>query len=152
MTTAVCFDKAAKKDDLDLNRLYGELQKKLEEDDWQKLRIAQRLWLKFRDATCAAEPQLYTTGSAAPTVYSACLEAQTRQRIKDLHTTYDWLLSKSGDLASHHRRATHRKTPSMKCLINGDFGNLPALIAATASSDAARRGMRLRIWVQSLGV
>ena len=92
--TAVCFDKAAKNDDLDLNRLNGELQKKLEEDDRQKLRIAQRLWLQFRDTTCAAERQLYTTGSAAPTVYSACLEAQTRQRIKDLHTTYDWLLSK----------------------------------------------------------
>jgi uncharacterized protein YecT (DUF1311 family) len=92
--TAVCFDKAAKKDDLDLNRFYGELQQKLQEGDQEKLRIAQRLWLQFRDATCAAERQLYTTGSAAPTVYSACLEAQTRQRTKDLHTTYDWLLSK----------------------------------------------------------
>ena len=43
----------------------------------------------------------------------------------------------------------------MKYLINGDFGNLPALIAATASSDAARRGMRLRIgcrvWAYDIG-
>jgi uncharacterized protein YecT (DUF1311 family) len=92
--TTQCFDEAAKSTDLELNHFYRTLQTKLAGEDQEKLRTAQRQWLQFRDANCAAERQLYTGGSAASMVYQACLEADTRARTQELHTMYDWRLNK----------------------------------------------------------
>jgi len=92
--TAQCFYEAAKKANSDLNRFYGILQRKLSPGNQEKLQATQRVWVRFRDANCEAERQLYTGGSAAPMVFQSCIEADTRERTKELHTMYDWLIDK----------------------------------------------------------
>ena len=56
--------------------------------DQNRLQIAQRLWVQYRQANCEAERGLYDGGSAAPSVYYACLASDTRQRITELNTMY----------------------------------------------------------------
>lgn len=75
-----CFISASKTADERLNKVYSRIREVLSADEQRDLQAAQRLWLKFRDANCSAERNLYARGSAAPTVYAACLESDTRQR------------------------------------------------------------------------
>lgn len=92
--TANCFGRALKDADGNLQHLYERLKEKLPADDFTRLQAAQRLWLKYRDANCAAEYNLYGGGTAGPIAHLACLEADTRTRIAELHTMYDWQLEK----------------------------------------------------------
>lgn len=48
------------------------------------LRAAQRAWVTFRDAACAAEGYAMHGGSAAPLLIYGCLARLTRQRTEDL--------------------------------------------------------------------
>jgi len=89
-----CFVAASKLQDKKLNELYQQALKVVESDDITQLQKAQRVWLRFRDATCSAEKALYQGGSAQPMVYYACLEAETRYRVKDLEDTYEWRIEK----------------------------------------------------------
>lgn len=91
-----CFVSASKAADERLNKIYSRIREVLSADEQRDLQAAQRLWLKFRDANCAAERNLYAGGSAAPTVYAACIEADTQQRTSDLKAMYDWRLEKFG--------------------------------------------------------
>ena len=63
-------------------------------DEQKDLQSAQRLWLKFRDANCAAERHLYEGGSAAQMVYAACMEADTRGRTAEIEKMYGWRMVK----------------------------------------------------------
>lgn len=45
---------------------------------------AQRKWIAFRDAACAAEAAPYDGGSIRPQVHATCLERLTRRRTEDL--------------------------------------------------------------------
>ena len=90
----LCLDRARKKVDGELNRFYGVVLSKLEAPNQEKLRAAQRLWVQYRDQECEAESGLYEGGSAMPIVFSACLESETRHRLKDLHDGYDWVMDK----------------------------------------------------------
>ena len=90
-----CFDKAYKAADSGLNQMYGQISKVLQPDDLQRLKVAQRLWIQFRDATCLAESNLYIGGTASAPAYSACLEELTRQRTADLKTIYGWVIANS---------------------------------------------------------
>jgi uncharacterized protein YecT (DUF1311 family) len=63
-------------------------------DELVKLKVAQRLWIQFRDANCSAEHELYLGGSAASMVEYACLEAVTRHRTEELNVMYVWRLEK----------------------------------------------------------
>ena len=90
-----CFDRAYKAADGGLNQKYSQILKVLQPDDLQRLKVAQRLWIQFRDATCTAESDLYTGGTASAPAYSACLEELTRQRAADLKTTYGWVIANS---------------------------------------------------------
>jgi uncharacterized protein YecT (DUF1311 family) len=94
--TTRCFFDAYKKADEDLNRVYSKLPKVLAPEEIEKMRVAQRLWVQFRDANCAAEKDLYAGGSAAYMVWAACMEADTRQRTVELKTMYGWRFIKSG--------------------------------------------------------
>lgn len=67
-----------------MNSVYNKVLKVLSTSDHDKLQVAQRLWIRFRDANCTAERELYGEGSAAPMVYAACLAADTRQRTAEL--------------------------------------------------------------------
>lgn len=80
--------------DAESNATYSSIRKILSPAEQEKLRTAQRLWLQFRDANCAAERDLYVGGSAAPAVYAACLAADTRQRTAELKKIYGWRLEK----------------------------------------------------------
>ncbi len=91
-----CFISASKTADERLNRIYRRIREVLSADEQQEMQAAQRLWLKFRDANCSAERDLYAGGSAAPMVYAACVEADTRQRTNDLKVMYGWRLEKFG--------------------------------------------------------
>jgi uncharacterized protein YecT (DUF1311 family) len=90
-----CFDKAYKTADSGLSQRYSEISKVLQPDDLQRLKVAQRLWIQFRDATCTAESNLYNGGTASAPAYSACLEELTRQRTEDLKTIYGWVIANS---------------------------------------------------------
>lgn len=48
------------------------------------LRDAQRAWITFRDAACAAEGFLFRGGSMEPFMVSSCLATLTRQRTQAL--------------------------------------------------------------------
>ena len=48
------------------------------------LRAAQRAWIAFRDADCAAEAAFWEGGSAQPMILYGCLEMITLQRTDDL--------------------------------------------------------------------
>ncbi|MBB5345166.1 lysozyme inhibitor LprI family protein [Tunturibacter empetritectus] len=90
-----CFDKAYKAADGGLNQRFSQISKVLQADDLQRLKVAQRLWIQFRDATCTAESNLYNGGTASAPAYSACLEELTRQRTADLETIYGWVIANS---------------------------------------------------------
>ncbi|WP_084080130.1 lysozyme inhibitor LprI family protein [Edaphobacter aggregans] len=89
-----CFFRAYKEADQELNRTLALIRTVVDGDELTKLRAAQNLWIKFRDANCAAERELYSGGSAASMVYAACMEADTRQRTAELKTMYGWRLEK----------------------------------------------------------
>jgi uncharacterized protein YecT (DUF1311 family) len=91
-----CFISASKTADERLNKIYIRVREVLSSDEQKDLQAAERLWLKFRDANCSAERNLYAGGSAAPTVYAACIEADTRERTTDLKAMYGWRLEKFG--------------------------------------------------------
>jgi uncharacterized protein YecT (DUF1311 family) len=71
-----------------LNQTYQEVLRQLNTDYQQptreKLIKAQRLWVQFRDADCAAQESLYDGGTVHTVVYLQCLRDLTSQRIKDL--------------------------------------------------------------------
>jgi uncharacterized protein YecT (DUF1311 family) len=90
-----CFDKAYKAADSGLNQTYSQISKVLQPDELEQLKVAQRLWIQFRDATCTAESNLYNGGTASAPAYSACLEELTRQRTADLKTIYGWVIANS---------------------------------------------------------
>jgi uncharacterized protein YecT (DUF1311 family) len=79
-----CFAEAFREASKRLNDIYAKVLETLPTDAQKELQEAELLWLRFRDANCAVEHDLYRGGSAAPTVLSACLEALTRQRADDL--------------------------------------------------------------------
>ncbi len=52
------------------------------------LRTAQRAWITYRDAACAAEAAPYEGGSIQPLIRTSCLKKLTERRSADLHETY----------------------------------------------------------------
>ena len=94
--TASCFDNAYKLADHDLNILYGRIQKTVQPNELAALVQAERLWVKYRDATCNAERTLYGGGSGGSPTYLACLSAETEARHKSLLRSYGWRLEKFG--------------------------------------------------------
>jgi len=89
-----CFITEARVADQELNLVYNKMRKVLSPTEQSMLQTAQRLWVQFRDANCAAERELYGDGSAAPMVHAACLAADTRQRTAELNVMYGWRLEK----------------------------------------------------------
>ena len=90
---ANCFAHAREHADRELQKFYEQVRTKLP-DDFPDLQKAERLWIQFRDVTCNTERDFYTGGTAAPVVYEACMEEETRIRVKDLRTMYQWRLNK----------------------------------------------------------
>ena len=74
--------------DAELNSLYQDVRKRLDEHDANRLIATEKLWIQYRDANCEAERALYGLGTGAGPAYLACLEAMTRERTKELRITY----------------------------------------------------------------
>jgi uncharacterized protein YecT (DUF1311 family) len=89
-----CFVAESQSAEKELNSFLGEIQKVLNAANQNRLQVAQRSWVQYRQANCEAERGLYDGGSAAPMVYYACLAADTRHRISELTTMYGWILEK----------------------------------------------------------
>jgi uncharacterized protein YecT (DUF1311 family) len=77
-------DKYQKADE-ELNKVYQQLVAKLSQEQKQKLKTAQTAWIQFRDAHCECEASFTAEGGSleSPLKY-ACLESETRARIKQL--------------------------------------------------------------------
>lgn len=73
-----------KKADAELNRVYQQLLPKVEGEHKEKLKIAQRAWIAFRDAHCEYEAFSFEGGTMQPLIRFSCLEAATRERTKQL--------------------------------------------------------------------
>ena len=77
-------DKYQKADD-ELNKVYQQLVAKLSVEQKQKLRTAQTAWIQYRDAHCECEASFTAEGGSLEAhLKYACLESQTRTRIKEL--------------------------------------------------------------------
>jgi uncharacterized protein YecT (DUF1311 family) len=70
--------------DLTLNASYRSLLHRLPMDRQDKLRVAQRAWLAFRDAECRFRMSAETGGTDAPLVQDGCLISLDTARGKDL--------------------------------------------------------------------
>ena len=77
-----------------MNLFFGDIRKVLSKSEFEKLQAAQRLWVQFREANCVAEKSLYDGGSAAPMVYAACMESDTRKRAEELRAMFGWRIEK----------------------------------------------------------
>ena len=89
-----CFMEEHQRADRELNLLYNKIRQALSPTEQGQLQSAQRLWIQFRDANCAAERALYGGGAAAPMAHEACLAADTQQRTAELNVMYGWRLEK----------------------------------------------------------
>ncbi len=81
-----CAADALKRQDQELNRLYGQMQSRLKRDDPAKalLTQAQRQWIGFRDAECAFAAVRSAGGSIHAMNVDSCLAELTRNRVIEL--------------------------------------------------------------------
>jgi uncharacterized protein YecT (DUF1311 family) len=79
-----CAAKQYQREDVRLNKYYKDLVGKLGPSEKERLKAAQRAWIKFRDLQCEFEESRYEGGSIQPLVRSICLAQVTKQRNEDL--------------------------------------------------------------------
>jgi len=83
-----CLDQAGVRSEAEMNDLYHKIKSRLDTREVEELTNTQQLWVKYRDANCAAEHSLYGGGSGVSPVQLACKESMTRARTKELQVTY----------------------------------------------------------------
>lgn len=93
-----CADKSYKASDAELNTLYRQIRRRLNDDpDTSKLLVAaQRAWVTFRDAECGFSSSMTSGGSAYPMVWAMCLDGLTKSRIEDFK---GYLNCEEGDMS-----------------------------------------------------
>jgi len=83
-----CAAREQKVVEANLNRTYQQLLKDLNDPDSaatkKKLVVAQRAWVKFREADCAAVYEHYAGGTIRNLMHSGCMRGRAEQRIKEL--------------------------------------------------------------------
>lgn len=67
-------------EDSRLNSSYSSLQSLLTTSEKNKLKVAQRAWIDFRDKACQFDTRNSVGGSIHPTLLNSCLEGYTEQR------------------------------------------------------------------------
>jgi len=80
----VCSSQEFEAADKKLNQLYQQLQAKISTKQKQRLMVAQRTWIKFRDENCDYAKGQFEGGSLAASTYGYCRARVTQERIKDL--------------------------------------------------------------------
>lgn len=95
-----CARKARQASDDELNKLYRQIEQRLNSaaDTKQRLISAQRAWTVFRDKECAFASSGVQGGSAAPMIHDMCLDDLTQKRNKELKS-YLACGDKEGDLS-----------------------------------------------------
>jgi uncharacterized protein YecT (DUF1311 family) len=83
-----CYGDAYQKAEKELNQLYSRVTKKQDGAGRVRLQTAQRAWLKYRGAHCAAAAAIYRGGSIESSIRSGCLMRITRTRIDELQHVY----------------------------------------------------------------
>ncbi|MEG3860187.1 lysozyme inhibitor LprI family protein [Microcoleus sp. herbarium12] len=81
---SICSTQEFEAADKKLNQVYQQILPKLNSKQKQRLTVAQRSWLKFRDETCNYEAGVFEGGTLAPSIYGYCRAKVTKERIKDL--------------------------------------------------------------------
>ncbi|XWK90011.1 MAG: lysozyme inhibitor LprI family protein [Phormidium sp.] len=67
-----------------LNQVYQQLMPKLSATRKQKLILAQRAWINFRDANCEFERSQFEGGTMAPAAQAGCMAQLTKARTAQL--------------------------------------------------------------------
>lgn len=80
----VCSSQEFQAADRKLNQVYQQLLPKLNSTQKQRLTVAQRSWLKFRDESCNYEMGQFEGGTLAASTYGYCRARVTQERVKDL--------------------------------------------------------------------
>ncbi|MGB3264074.1 MAG: lysozyme inhibitor LprI family protein [Microcoleus sp.] len=80
----MCSSQEFKAADTKLNQLYQQLRAKLNSKQKQRLTVAQRTWIQFRDRTCDYEAGKFEGGTLAAPTYVYCRARVTQERVKDL--------------------------------------------------------------------
>jgi len=98
VTLSQCVNEAAKTSDKQLNALYRQITKRLDDSSGTKKKLvqAQREWIKFRDAECTFRTAAVEGGSIMPVLYAQCVDALTRSRVSDFER---FLRCEEGDLS-----------------------------------------------------
>jgi uncharacterized protein YecT (DUF1311 family) len=91
---AACYSNAFRAQDKALDTLLGHVRPATAGKELELLNRAQHAWLQYRQLSCDAEYEMYGGGTGGPVTRLACLEALTRDRIKQLHAAYDWRVEK----------------------------------------------------------
>ncbi|MBD2101260.1 lysozyme inhibitor LprI family protein [Leptolyngbya sp. FACHB-261] len=70
--------------DRNLNQVYQRLMASLPASRRQKLTVAQRAWVQYRDATCAFSSSEFEGGTFEPVALTSCFTQVTQQRTREL--------------------------------------------------------------------
>jgi uncharacterized protein YecT (DUF1311 family) len=81
------FEKADKK----LNTAYNKLRKMQDKIGKQKLKDAQKAWIKYRDAKAVFDADAFRGGTAEPLLYTSSLTQTTKNRAKELKSDLQML-------------------------------------------------------------
>ena len=82
----ICASQEYQAADQKLNRVYRQLQSKLNGKQKQRLTNAQLAWIKFRDTNCNYERGQFEGGTMASQVGTYCLATMTEKRTKELES------------------------------------------------------------------
>jgi len=84
--------------DAELNKTYRQLVSRLGDKKWEmKLRTAQQVWIKYRDANCDYVSEFSGGGSAVTFEYNFCLADMTVARTKELQEMLSKIKERDGD-------------------------------------------------------
>lgn len=69
-----------------LNNVYQQIIAERDGEEEERLRVAQRAWIVYRDATCEMEADALSGGSGEAMLRLGCLARLTERRARDLET------------------------------------------------------------------
>ena len=85
-----CYGDQFRKADAHLNKVYANLIKQMRgEIAVQKLKAAEKAWIRYRDLHCEGAKSEFDGGSMSPMVWAQCMAMTTEHRIEELKAAYE---------------------------------------------------------------
>ncbi len=85
-----CYGEQFRKADAHLNNIYANLLKQMQSEvAIQKLKVAEKAWIQYRDLHCEAAKYEYEGGSMSPMVWAQCMATTAEHRIEELKAAYE---------------------------------------------------------------